>query len=299
MRKRRILPALFIVLSLSAFSVPASDHSDAPSIGGLLRQDLNATDLHVFTVSDEGGEQHLVLSLCVDQAVPVPFPPGAHYLFPPDARFRFFIDNAPDPRTVPGSLHDIVEDITFEITFTTGVDQAGIPISVPNVKIHGMKSKRLMKVFAGERDDPFIRGPRQGKNVAAIVLQVPLAMILERGGPSLRVWGTIEFPYAHGNQMDLAGRALRSMGEIALNSMHPAFHANGADVVHIDVSLPSGFPNGRALTDDVVDLVGQLEPGVPGKDVRGSEGCGTPYTNCVTANESGFSDQFPYLQPAH
>jgi hypothetical protein len=254
----------------------------------------------VVTVSD-GGDKQLVLSMCVNAGVPVPFPPGVHHLFPTDAKFRFYIDNAPGPQPPVGALNDIMEDITFEITFTTGLDESGIPVSIPHVTAHGLKSKNLspVKIFAGERDDPFIRGPRQGRNVAAVVLRIPLGQVLDRGRTNLRVWGTVEFPSVGGSQIELAGRALRSMGEIALNSMHPAFHANGPDVVHIDVSLPSAFPNGRALTDDVVDLVGELEPGVPGKDVRGSEGCGTPYTNCVTANESGFSDRFPYLQPAH
>ncbi len=54
----------------------------------------------------------------------------------------------------------------------------------------------------------------------------------------------------------------------------------------------AGFPNGRRLTDDVLDITLQAAVGVLG-GVRSSLGDG------VDKNDVPFRTSFPYLAPAH
>ena len=58
------------------------------------------------------------------------------------------------------------------------------------------------------------------------------------------------------------------------------------DLVRFDAALPDGFPNGRRLTDDVVDL--ELAQWTNGRVT----------TDCVSS-DSAFSTAFPYLAPAN
>jgi hypothetical protein len=58
------------------------------------------------------------------------------------------------------------------------------------------------------------------------------------------------------------------------------------DILTVDTSSSAGFPNGRRLADDVIDIeLGLITEGLITSD-------------CV-ANDSAFSDMFPYLAPAN
>jgi predicted Rdx family selenoprotein len=84
--------------------------------------------------------------------------------------------------------------------------------------------------------------------------------------------------------------ALRSMfGEnMPMNEMHPRFHlkkmGKAPDVIIYNTDEAAGFPNGRLLTDDVVDLVGDMR--VLGND--------DPFP---ATNDVPFLADFPYLAP--
>jgi hypothetical protein len=277
---------LLLLLACLAGPARASDHADIPTGEGVPRPDLNWTDLHVFTVGKD-----LVLAGSIDANVK---PDVTNYIFATDAELRFIIDNQ----------GDIFEEVVFSVSFTTVTDETGTH-SVPTVTAFGYEgvaqqvNPASVRVFAGLRDDPFIRRPRQlpgaERNVAAVVLQMPLAGVLAPGSTEVRVWGTTVLD---GAQIELNGRALRSMSEPLLNTQHPSQHAFEADVVTFDTSRRAKFPNGRALTDDVVDRVPQY--GLRGADVRNSEGCGTvgiDYENCVKDNNQPFLTEFPYLAP--
>jgi hypothetical protein len=56
------------------------------------------------------------------------------------------------------------------------------------------------------------------------------------------------------------------------------------DILTVDTSNPAGFLNGRGLADDVIDAELALVTN------------GAVTTDCV-ANDSAFSDSFPYLAP--
>jgi hypothetical protein len=177
----------------------------------------------------------------------------------------------------------IEEDIVFEITFDK---QKG-----PRLQTRGLRGNadKEARFFSGLRDDPFIRGPRIGRNVAAVVIELPLAAVLGTQS-TLLVWATSKVPEIHGPVADLAGRSLRSQmpENLALNTIHPRDHMQQLgvppDVVIFDTARPCLFPNGRDLNDDVVTMVNDSR--ILANDA--------PFP---TSNDMPFLDTFPYLAP--
>jgi hypothetical protein len=271
---------------LLATTVLASDHDDTDALKALGRHDARITDFYAFTRGS-----NLVLAVCTNPTIA----PGVQaYKFPADLTLRFAIDTDSEVRfddpvalakyggTVVSPAH-VKEDMVFEITF----DATG----AARVRMDGMhgSGRKDVQLFAGLRDDPFIRGPRTGRNVAAVVLEVAMADVLG-SQPTLLLWATSKIPGIQGSMSELGGRALRSQfaENMALNTTKPRDHAleQGVppDVVIFDTSRPCAFPNGRELADDVVDIVG--DPRVLANDA--------PYP---TQNDVPFLDTFPYLAP--
>lgn len=263
----------------------ASDHSDVPQANGILRQDANLTDLYAFARGE-----NLVIALCMNPAVPRGV---TDYLFPSDATFEINLDNhslvsPEDPLGMGGTILDparIQEDFTIRIRF----DDTGLPEVKSFVRGGKPSDLALTSFFAGPRDDPFIRGPRIGRNVAALVLEIPLADVTTRQS-TLLIWATSKIEDVDGPVQDLAGRSLRSMmaENVAMNTMQPRHQERQMgvppDVMIYDTSRPAAFPNGRALEDDVVDLVGDSR--ILANDAP------FPSTNDVP-----FLSEFPYLAP--
>ncbi len=267
----------------------AADHGDTPSLTMAARNDVKITDLHVFQ-----HDGRLVISLCLNPAVPVAL---TDYLFASDITATIMIDcdgpvsftNAADRATYGGTVMNpagISDEIKFEISFPDGQN--------PQLYTYGVsgEARDRLRLFTGLRDDPFIRGGRQGRNVAAMVIDMPLSDVLVSQNTVL-VWATTRVPDLMGPFQELGGRALRSMfpENDAMNSMHPSGHtaAMGVppDVVIFDTSLPASFPNGRELADDVVNLVGDPR-------VLNSDGPTFP-----SANDVPFLAEFPYLGLPH
>lgn len=274
--------ALYFVTGVSE----GSDHADTPSLTAIPRHDARITDLYAFI--DEG---HLVVALCVDPTIPNSV---TQYAFQTDAIFEINIDSSStisydDPAAVGrygGTVLDpgkIKADIAFRFTFEKGT---------PRLRVRGIKNgEAVTEFFAGLRDDPFIRGPREGRNVAALVIKVPLEQVLG-SKPDLLVWAYSRVPEMDKPEADHGGMALRSMfpENMPMNEMQPRHHAkrmgSPPDVIILNTFLPVGFPNGRLLEDDVVDLVGDMR--VLGND--------HPFP---TVNDLPFLVEFPYLSPPH
>ncbi len=277
--------AALVGLALVAPSF-ASDHDDTNELKARMRHDARLTDLHVFTRGDQ-----LVLSLCSNPTIPI----GAtQYSFPADLTLRFAIDNdsavhfddASDLAQYGGTIvtpEHIEEDFVFEITFDK---QSG-----GRLRTQGLRGNidKQVHFFSGLRDDPFIRGPRIGRNVAAVVVELPLAAVLGTQS-TLLVWATSKVPEIYGPVADLAGRSLRSQmpENLALNTLSPRDHMQEAgvppDVVIFDTSRPCVFPNGRDLNDDVVTMVN--DDRILANDAPFPSG-----------NDVPFLDTFPYLAP--
>lgn len=133
----------------------AADHDDTPLLKQVGRHNARITDLHAFVSRDR-----LVVSVATNATIPASL---AHYLFPDDLTLRILIDNNSrvsfaDPVAVAefgGTVvqpSEIEEDVVLEITF---------PLGAPRLRTRGLpgRATRAVRLFAGLRDDPFIRGP--------------------------------------------------------------------------------------------------------------------------------------------
>lgn len=283
----------------SAFLAQAADHSDAPLLGPQIRQDANITDVHAFVVGPSTNP-NLVLSMATNPTIPQT---AGSYRFPTDVTFEFNIDmdaavnTAVDPSGDGGMIldpHRINEDISFSIRFR---EDGSLRLQQKSRGVV-MEDPQMVNCFAGLRDDPFIRTPRMGRNTAAIVLEVPLSSIVSRQS-TLLIWATTKVEEFEGSQQENAGRALRSMfsEQTALNSLHPKHHMQKTgfppEVIIYDTAQPAQFPNGRALTDDVVDLACTLAKECRVFD-QANERAEGPSTN-----DKSFLDSFPYLAEPH
>lgn len=263
----------------------AADHGDTPFLKSVGRHDARVTDLFAFTRGDS-----LVVVLCVNPAIPTSV---TEYQFASDLVFEIFIDNhsevsPDDPEGIGGTVVEpskIHEDITIRI----GFDKAGHP----RVQVSDALADDL-QFFAGLRDDPFIRAPRKGRNVAALVLEMPLSSVLADQSTVL-VWATsrikgLETP--DGKIADAGGLALRNQfpENLELNFLHPRKHVKETglepDVIIFDTSEPAAYPNGRDLPDDVIDLVGDPRPLANDQ----------PFPK---KNDVKFLKEFPYLAEPH
>ena len=321
MKISRRIGCVLLLVALAAV-VRAADHGDAPLfLDGTARVEANLTDLYAFTSGD-----NLVVALATNPAIP----PGAEsYVFPTDVTFDINIDvdspvDPADPTGLDGGTildpDHIREDLTFRIRFRddgslklqqidrrprgprarektaapTGRESERVSVSIAGTDPEEARRGGIttdVALFAGLRDDPFIRTPRIGRNVGAIVLQLPISAIVGEQ-TTLLIWATSKVEEFEGPFQDHVGRALRSMfGENAeMNVLPPREHLRKMgvvpDVMIYDVARPAHFPNGRALEDDVVDIVG--DPRVLANDVPP-----------VDTNDAEFLTAFPYLAEPH
>jgi hypothetical protein len=106
---------------------------------------------------------------------------------------------------------------------------------------------------------------------------------------------------------DFFGNPFVSQFNRSLNVVPPKDHFRefsfGPDVMVLDTSRPSGFPNGRKLDDDVVDMVNTMIMTDPARlhidpkefDERVMK-TDAPFP---TTNDLPFLSEFPYLAPPH
>ena len=300
---RHILSICVLVAASGATGrVVAADHDDTNLLKAVPRHDARLTDLHVFTGSWARGngkvQRTLVLAVSTNPTIPTTL---ASYLFPSDLTLSIRIDRSTpvdydvDPaatQTYGGTIMDpaaIHPDLEFTVTF----DADGRP----HLAMSGLDEDTPIRLFAGLRDDPFIRGPRQGRNVASVVIELPLQVVADgRQHQNLLVWAKTSVPGLTGPMDDLGGRALRSQfaENMELNDLEPAEHYEVMDtvpdVVIFDTRRPAAFPNGRAFSDDVVDLVG--DPRILSTDCVVP---GDPLLCNPSVNDRPFLRAFPYL----
>ncbi|HKX26232.1 MAG TPA: hypothetical protein VJ302_00940 [Blastocatellia bacterium] len=263
------LTAFLLVIGLSLISLQfppaqASDHTDTPLHVEAGRDDARLTDFWTFVQ-----DGRLVLILGIN-----PFLPDEvqQYVFPTDVTYSFFIDrnsrvkydNPVNNAAFGGTVEtpsQIREDVTFNVTF----DWHNRP-QVEIVTDSAPEKARLrneMRIFTGLRAEAFIFAPFVKKNIAAIVIDVPLNLVKNSNNPLL-LWTTSKVDGFAGPFQELAGRTLNSQFDekLALNFIHPSQHQAALglnpDLVILNPAAPSRFPNGRPLGDDIVDLVAAL-----------------------------------------
>jgi hypothetical protein len=153
----------------------------------------------------------------------------------------------------------------------------------------------------------------KGTNISAIVLEVPEDDFQASGSTAAGVWGVTS---KGGSVIDRMGRPaiatvfIPSGQKDAFNQTEPkddvamwkstvvaSLNSLGSDpaladallpdILTIDTSSTAGFLNGRALSDDVIDIELNLLSG------------GAVPTDFVDANDRAFLPGFPYLAPPH
>jgi hypothetical protein len=278
MRKRSFrLAVLVMLVGILSLSLPlpstlASDHTDTPLHIETGRDDARLTDFWTFAQNGR-----LVMIMGINPFLPAEV---RQYVFPTDVTYSFFIDrdsnvsfNDPVLNAAFGGTVDrprsIREDIKFNVTF----DRSNRPLveilGCPSTEAERIRSR--MRLFTGLRAEAFIFAPFVRNNIAAIVIDVPLADV-KKDSDTLLLWSASKVDEFAGAFQELAGRTLYSQFDekLALNFIHPSQHkaATGLnpDVVILNTAAPSGFPNGRRLQDDIVDLVAALP--APHNDAR-------------------------------
>jgi uncharacterized protein DUF4331 len=319
------LLAVMLVFGLVAAPARAADHLDGP----MAKHDgrLDITDVYAF--QSPSNPANTVLIMNVDPVAGVLSPTT----FNPDASYDIKIDTNGDAK------EDITYKVTFSAVSNgkqnvllrrVPADSGGAVLARgqtgSNVSVSGGGMLRT-----GVFDDPFFfdlvafrnglafcpggvgTNFFAGLNVASIVLEVPSASL----GTHIGVWARTEL---NGQQIDRMGRpAINTVfehtdaGKDAFNAGIPShdqrdFHKDVydtlislgntpayaeavtnillPDILTFNTSDPSGFLNGRRLQDDVIDT----ELSVVSN--------GAIATDCV-ANDSNFSNTFPYLASAN
>lgn len=246
-------------------------------------------------------ENRLVITVTMNDGIPVS---AQSYKFPSDLTVRISLDthsevsyaNAFNNTAWGGTIVNpagVREDVGFVITFDADGN--------PEVATRGLagESDGLLgtHVFVGLRDDPFIRAPRTGRNIGAIVLSIPLRRIVHPMNPTLIGWVNSNSATGH---HDFSGQPLRSMfaNFACFNTKSRpadqlACNTPPQDVMIFNTEAAALSPNGRALADDVVDLACAQRNECRVFNMAG-EGASGP-----SANDRPYLSYFPYLATPH
>jgi hypothetical protein len=292
----------------------AADHLDAPGMtspGGSGQLDIN--DVYAFASPGNPGSTTLVMTTN----------PAAGVLSPTSysrtANYQFVVDNNRDAR--PEGFFKINFTSNPNASGRQNYQVVWAPVGAP-AKVIGRGTTGDVvpldgggRVWAGLRDDPFFfdlnaflgSGGRSfcddgttdffaGLNTNAIVLEVPTGDTVE---DQFAVWGRTR----------LNGRQIDRMGFPAVNTVFipkarkTQFNQSSPqndqrlfsqfvgdlssvllpDQLPLDTTNAAGFPNGRQLANDVIDVELQLITG------------DSSATDCIDANDRPFSTSFPYL----
>ena len=317
--------ALALAFGLVALPVRAADHLDGP----MAKHDgrLDITDVYAF--QSPSNPANTVLIMNVDPVAGVLSPTTFH----PKGSYDFKIDTNGDAK------EDITYKITFSAVSngTQNVTLRRVPAGGSSAVLAQGQTGANIAVKGGGRlrvgvfDDPFFfdldafrnglafcpggigTNFFAGLNVASIVLEVPSSSL----GTNIGVWARTTLG---DQQIDRMGRpAINTVfehtdaGKDAFNAGIPRhdqrdFHQDVyntlialgntpayaeavtnillPDILTFNTSSSAGFLNGRGLADDVIDTELSVV----------SNGAIT--TDCV-ANDSNFSNTFPYLAPAN
>ena len=132
-----------------------------------------------------------------------------------------------------GINQDAIKNLKTILTNTTVTDaiKAGNVAAFADIGLPA-------KTFSGLRDDPFIRSPQQGKNIAAMAVELPQSLFTHGRQKLFLSWSTTAFNSVSGPSSDLAGRSFATMftpeqvsvvdsngvTHPTLNVLHPSQH---------------------------------------------------------------------------
>jgi hypothetical protein len=309
--------AAALAVGAAVMLVRGADHGDAPGVRVTSRLDIN--DVYAFQSPADAAHTVLIMTVSPLAGItgPTTFHPQGNYEFKVDTNgdavedltFQLTFAN-PDQGAQAIRLKSRGQ--------TADVDARGF--TGQNISLPGGGALRAglfddpfffdllafrngLAFCAGGVGTDFFRG----LNVLAIVLELPSSQL---GPNNIGVWGSTA---QGGRTVDRMGRPaintvfipgalkdafnqgepvndLRDFGQIVTNVLTSLGAANPTglaqfllpDILTVNTADPDGFPNGRRLADDVIDIeLGLITNGA----VK---------TDCV-ANDSAFRATFPYL----
>jgi hypothetical protein len=312
------LIAITLIVGTAALPTGAADHLDAPGIVDNPMTDIN--DVYVF--QSPSNPDNTVLIMTVNPLAGSVNAP----IFDRKAVYDFVIhnDGSASPNkyykvTFGPADENGVQEVKLTdrgSTVAKGVTGQDIPVDGGGTLHAGLFDDPFFFDLLAFRDNlNFCANPSNffaGLNVNAIVLELPSAAL---GSNNVGVWAQA----GRGTKLDRMGRPaintvfIPSDQKNAFNQARPqndverftdevvatllalgndqaTAEALAAfllpDILTVDTSSSTGFPNGRRLADDVIDIELGLITG------------GGVTTDCVD-NDSNFSDTFPYLAPAN
>lgn len=112
-----------------------------------------------------------------------------------------------------------------------------------------------VQTFSGLRDDPFIRLPQQGRNIAAMAVELPQSLFTHGRQKVLLSWGTSKVNTVVGDSSELSGRSFATMftpeqnsvvdaagfTHLTLNALHPSKHVAALEAR--EAAAPVGAAN--------------------------------------------------------
>lgn len=276
-----------VVLALAGSALPAraSDHADPIELKNL---EAGLTDLFFFP---HGDQMILILATrrALTAAAPYDLSPYELTVYM-DLHSRLSFDRPADVARYGGTVVDptgISPDVTLRFRLNDDATLAG-------KTFEGLADAEAIQLYTGVRDDPFIFPRFFKKNTIAMVLSIPMTSF-PAGQQDWLLWGTST---KDGKQIDHVGRSNRTQLARFdfLNTVPPSQHVAAIremektwagrvkflnrvsvpisnlvtavfairnydlvpDVMVYTSRFPSGYPNGRRLPDDVVDLICQI-----------------------------------------
>jgi len=323
-RRAALAAALTLTLLGTPFAfVDAADHGDAPGVRFDTRLDIN--DVYAFQSPADPANVVFVMTVCplAGTISPAEFAPKARYEFnidtdgdaDMDQGFRFTFgkrDATTGKQKVTlkgfgGAKDKAVGETGSNVTIPAGGTFRAALYDDPF--FFDLVGFRAGLQFSNPGSVDFFRG----FNTMAIVLEVPRArfatnnvgvwavtkkpkQVDRKGRPAINtvlIPSTLKDAFNRGQPVndradfgDAARASLMALGNDA-NTSAALADALLPDILTIDTSSTAGFLNGRALSDDVIDIELNLLSG------------GAVPTDFVDANDRAFLPGFPYLAPPH
>lgn len=197
MAQHRTRIALLVMFALLAVSLGASSMVSAATKPN---SNQRIKDVYVFTSQEDS--ERVVLAMTLDVAATM----GQRPTFDTQSLYEFKIDTNGDG----------VEDKVVQTTFAGTGEHQQVTLHGPAVPEltggHGRvingpmlsgdislassptilaRTGYMVRAFAGLRDDPAVGAEAKGKNVLAIVVEVPKSALIAEGKTAVDVWATV------------------------------------------------------------------------------------------------------------
>src|SRR5579872_7249475 len=314
-----------IVLLLSMTLCFGSSHREAPN--GALDQQASIKDFFAFVSYDDPGKVTFIMDVNgflapAARGEVFPFGPGVVYaIHANDAavetsfefRFKTIADGPSQRQTYSvamirgGERTDMSGDNALCASGTKPYDigkgvrvWAGLADDPSFIDLAAMTDpKNVRKVLTAAQDASLSNSSPDamaGFNVNAIAIEVPVGLIASKSA-MIEAWATTSRPKltvkltagaAAAGMVEIQRMGSPEGGVLRLDTSVAPSEAAARNRLGLLSGDKAGYPNGRRLSDDVIDIA-----------MRRADGSGLALGDGVNSNDVPFQETFPYLARAH